>query len=76
MGTPALNRSPHALHKELARLRAQHATLAREHEALRVLPEVDRLPHYRRLQQHRKELRAFRDALNRRSDLRAFVLRW
>jgi len=50
-------------YKELLRLEGQHTVLQREHDTLKILPEVDRDAHFRRVAQHRRELRAFRDAL-------------
>jgi hypothetical protein len=54
------------LREEYQRLAAQHDILQREHEALKVVPTVDRLGHFRRLEAHREQLRAFRQKLNER----------
>lgn len=58
-------RDPHFdfLREEYSRLAMQHLTLVKEHDALKVIPSVDRLGHFRRLERHREELRAFREKL-------------
>jgi hypothetical protein len=53
------------LREECERLQRENDVLHREHEALMRRPAIDRLPHFRRLDAHCVDLRAFREKLAR-----------